>query len=233
MVSSSTVKREIPLILIITALAYWMLSDSYFGFNEGLALMIGFFVYIIALLLITLKTTKNTPVVDPLIIEAELEVPEAVSKPRSILWLVVGMILLPMSAVYLVDSSVFIAKAFGISDLVIGLTVVAIGTSLPELAASIMSIIKKEDDLALGSIIGSNIFNIFAVLSLAGLISPGKIDSDAATRDAPYMLGVTVLLFILCFTRRAGSFRITRGKGLLLIGVFVAYQLLLFSQLKQ
>jgi cation:H+ antiporter len=232
-VSSSTVKREIPLILFITALAYWMLSDSYFGFNEGLSLFIGFFVYIIALLLITLRASKNRPVDDPLIIEAEKEVADAVSKPKSIFWLAVGMILLPMSAIYLVESSVFIAKAFGISDLVIGLTVVAIGTSLPELAASIMSIIKKEDDLALGSIIGSNIFNIFAVLSLAGLISPGEIDSEAATRDAPYMLGVTVLLFLLCFTRRAGSFRITRGKGLLLIGTFVAYQILLFSQLKQ
>lgn len=232
MVSSSTVKREIPLILIITALAYWMLSDSYFGFNEGLSLMIGFFVYIIALLLITLKASKNRKVDDPLILEAEKEVPEAVSKPKSIIWLIIGIILLPMSANYLVDSSVFIAKAFGISDLVIGLTVIAVGTSLPELAASIMSIIKKEDDLALGNIIGSNIFNIFAVLSLAGLIAPGEIDSDAATRDAPYMLAVTFLLFFLCFSRNKGGFRITRMKGLLLIGTFIAYQILLFSQLK-
>jgi cation:H+ antiporter len=230
-VSSSTVRREIPLILLITALAYWMLSDSYFGFNEGLSLMIGFFVYIIALLVITLRAAKKQPSDDPLIIEAEKEVPDAVSKPKSMLWLIVGIILLPTSAGYLVDSSVFIAKAFGISDLVIGLTVIAVGTSLPELAASIMSIIKKEDDLALGSIIGSNIFNIFAVLSLAGLIAPGNIDSEAAMRDAPYMLGVTILLFILCFTRRAGSFRISRMKGLLLIGSFVAYQILLFSQL--
>ncbi|MBA6264034.1 MAG: calcium/sodium antiporter [Colwellia sp.] len=230
-VSSSTVRREIPLILLITALAYWMLSDDYFGFNEGLSLMIGFFVYIIALLLITLRASKNRPFDDRLIIDAEKEVPDAVSKPKSLFWLVTGMVFLPLSAAYLVDSSVFIAKAFGISDLVIGLTVIAVGTSLPELAASIMSIIKKEDDLALGSIIGSNIFNILAVLSLAGLIAPGEVDSDAATRDAPYMLGVTVLLFILCFTRRAGSFRITRMKGLLLIGAFVAYQILLFSQI--
>jgi cation:H+ antiporter len=230
-VSSSTVRREIPLILIITALAYWMLSDDYFGFNEGLSLIIGFFVYIIALLLITLRASKNRPVDDPLIIDAEKEVPDAVSKPKSLFWLAMGMIFLPLSAAYLVDSSVFIAKAFGISDLVIGLTVIAVGTSLPELAASIMSIIKKEDDLALGSIIGSNIFNILAVLSLAGLIAPGEVDSDAATRDAPYMLGVTVLLFILCFTRHAGSFRITRMKGLLLIGAFAAYQILLFSQI--
>jgi cation:H+ antiporter len=230
-VSSSTVRREIPLILLITALAYWMLSDDYFGFNEGLSLMIGFFVYIIALLLITLRASKNRPFDDRLILDAEKEVPDAVSKPKSLFWLVMGMVFLPLSAAYLVDSSVFIAKAFGISDLVIGLTVIAVGTSLPELAASIMSIIKKEDDLALGSIIGSNIFNILAVLSLAGLIAPGEVDSDAATRDAPYMLGVTVLLFILCFTRRAGSFRITRMKGLLLIGAFVAYQILLFSQI--
>jgi len=232
-VSSSTVKREIPLILIITALAYWMLSDSYFGFNEGLSLMIGFFVYIIALLVITLRASKKHPSDDPLIIEAEQEVPDAVSKPKSFLWLIVGIILLPLSAKFLVDSSVFIAQAFGISDLVISLTVIAIGTSLPELAASIMSIIKKEDDLALGSIIGSNIFNIFAVLSLAGIIAPGNVDPDAATRDAPYMLGVTALLLILCFTRRAGSFRITRLKGLLLIAAFIAYQMLLFSQIKQ
>jgi len=231
-VSSSTVKREIPLILLITALAYWMLSDSYLGFNEGLSLMIGFFVYIITLLVITIRASKKRPSDDPLIIEAEQEVPDAVSKPKSFLWLIIGMILLPLSASYLVDSSVFIAKAFGISDLVIGLTVIAIGTSLPELAASIMSIIKKEDDLALGNIIGSNIFNIFAVLSLPGLIAPSVIDPDVATRDAPYMLGVTVLLFLLCFTRNKGDFRITRMKGLLLIGVFVAYQMLLFSQLK-
>ena len=232
-VSSSTVRREIPLILIVTALAYWMLSDDYFGFNEGLSLMIGFFVYIFALLFITIRASKTRPIDDPLIIEAEQEVPDAVSKPKSLLWLVVGIIFLPMSASYLVDSSVFIAKAFGISDLVIGLTVIAVGTSLPELAASIMSIIKKEDDLALGSIIGSNIFNILAVLSLAGLIAPGEVDSDAAARDAPYMLGVTVLLFILCFTRRAGKFCIGRLKGLLLIGAFIAYQALLFSQIKQ
>ncbi|GLX77922.1 sodium:calcium antiporter [Thalassotalea insulae] len=231
-VSSSTVKREIPLILAITALAYWMLADHNFSFTEGLVLLTGFFVYIFTLLFITLKRAKEHKIDDAMIIEAELELPEAVSTPSAVLWLVIGIILLPLSASYLVDASVFIAKAFGISDLVIGLTVIAIGTSLPELAASIMSIVKKEDDLALGNIIGSNIFNILAVLSLAGVIAPGEIDQDASVRDAPYMLGVTFLLFILCFSRRFGNFRITRFKGLLLLLTFIAYQLLLFSQLK-
>jgi len=231
-VSSSTVKREIPIILAITVLAYWMLSDFHFSFTEGLILIIGFFVYIIGLLVITVRRSKTVPVDDPMILEAESDVPEAVSTGQSVLWLVVGMILLPMSATYLVGSAEFIAKAFGISDLVIGLTIVAIGTSLPELAACLVSILKKEDDLALGNIIGSNIFNILAVLSLTGLIAPGDIDENAATRDAPYMLGVTLLLFLLCFSRKFGSFRITRLKGLLLLGVFVAYQVILFTQLK-
>ncbi|WP_440876211.1 calcium/sodium antiporter [Thalassotalea sp. PLHSN55] len=232
-VSSSTIKREIPLILAITALAYWMLSDSHFSFVEGAILIAGFFIYIITLLVITLKRAKSNVIDDPMIIEAESEVPEAVSTPWSFFWLAIGMVLLPISANYLVDSSVFIAKAFGISDLVIGLTVIAIGTSLPELAASIMSIIKKEDDLALGNIIGSNIFNILAVLSLTGLIAPGDVDENAAMRDAPYMLGITLLLFIICFSRKLGYFRITRLKGALLLFSFIAYQVLLFSQIQQ
>ncbi|MCP4986363.1 MAG: calcium/sodium antiporter [Colwellia sp.] len=230
-VSSQTIKREIPLILSITALGYWVLTDNNFTFIEGTILMSGFAIYIIALLLITIKKTKGKPSDDPLIIEAEQDVAEAVSMRLSLIWLLVGIILLPLSASFLVDSSVYIAKAFGISDLVIGLTIIAIGTSLPELAASIMSIIKKEDDLALGNIIGSNIFNILAVLPLAGLIAPGNIDPLAASRDAPYMLGVTLLLFILCFSRRVGAFRITRAKGALLLLSFIAYQVLLFSQL--
>lgn len=229
-VSSSTIKREIPLILIITAIATYMLANSNFSFNEGLILIIGFVLYIATLLFVTLKRSKENPIDDKMVIEAEQEVPDGVSTKHSVIWLIVGMILLPLSASFLVDSSIFIAKAFGISDLVIGLTVIAIGTSLPELAASIMSIIKKEDDLALGNIIGSNIFNILAVLSLAGLISPGNIDNAAAVRDAPFMLATTFLLFILCFSR-GGKFRITRAKGLLLLAVFIGYQVLLFSQI--
>lgn len=229
-VSSSTIKREIPLILIVTAIATYMLANSNFSFNEGLILITGFILYIGTLLVVTLKRAKQNPIDDKMVLEAAQEVPDGVSTKQSVIWLVIGMILLPLSANFLVDSSIFIAKAFGISDLVIGLTVIAVGTSLPELAASIMSIIKKEDDLALGNIIGSNIFNILAVLSLAGLISPGDIDKAAAVRDAPFMLATTFLLFILCFSR-TGRFRITRAKGVLLLAVFIGYQVLLFSQI--
>jgi len=229
-VSSSTIKQELPLLLVLTILAYWMLSDNLFSFPEGLILMVGFFTFISILLIKALKQRKNNSLDDPMIIEAEHEIPEETSTIKSIFWLIVGISLLVSSAHFLVDSAIFIAKAYGISDLVIGLTVIALGTSLPELAASIASVMKKEDDLAMGNIVGSNIFNILAVLPFAGLIAPGQINSEASFRDAPVMIAITGLLFLLCFSRKSGYFRLTRAKGALLLVSFFAYQILLFSQ---
>ncbi|WP_114327473.1 calcium/sodium antiporter [Candidatus Colwellia aromaticivorans] len=229
-VSSSTIKQELPLLLILTILAYWMLSDDFFSFTEGLILMVGFFAFISVLLIKAIKQRNNNSLDDPMIIEAEYEIPEATSTVKSIFWLIVGISLLVSSAHFLVDSAIFIAKAYGISDLVIGLTVIAIGTSLPELAASIASVMKKEDDLAMGNIVGSNIFNILAVLPFAGLIAPGQINPEASFRDAPVMIAITGLLFLLCFSRKSGYFRLTRAKGALLLVSFIAYQILLFSQ---
>jgi cation:H+ antiporter len=229
-VSSTTIKQELPLLLIITLLAYWMISDNFFSFYEGLILMIGFFTFISVLLIKALKQRKNNNLDDPMILEAEHDIPEATSTVKSIFWLVAGIGLLISSAHFLVDSAIFIAKSYGISDLVIGLTVIALGTSLPELAASIASVIKKEDDLAMGNIIGSNIFNILAVLPFASLIAPGPINSEASFRDTPVMIAITALLFLLCFSRKSGYFRLTRVKGAFLLISFFAYQILLFSQ---
>ena len=230
MVSSLTLKREIPILLLVTLIASYMLFDLNFTYIEALILMIGFFVFIITLLLVSIKQSQNNNITDPMILEAEADIPENVATSAALFWLIFGMILLPVSANFLVDSATYIAKAFGISDLVIGLTIIAIGTSLPELAASVMSIIKKEDDLALGNIIGSNIFNILAVLAIPGLIAPGSVDAQAASRDIPAMMGITLLLFLLCFSL-SGGFRITRKKGALLLLSFIIYQYLIFSQL--
>lgn len=229
-VSSSTIKQELPLVLLLTILGYWMLSDNVFSFDEGVILMAGFFIFIFSLLVRAVLQRKNSTIDDPMILEAEQELPEATSTLISVLWLIAGIILLVGSAHFLVQSAVFIAKEYGISDLVIGLTVIAVGTSLPELAASIASVMKKEHDLALGNIIGSNIFNILAVLPFAGLMAPGPINPEAASRDIPIMIALTFLLFILCFSRTKGSFRITRLKGGILLMCFIAYQILLFQQ---
>ncbi|MCJ8321595.1 MAG: calcium/sodium antiporter [Colwellia sp.] len=232
-VSSSIIKQELPLVLLLTIITYWMFSDNVFSFTEGLILMIGFFAFITTLLIKSLRQRKDTGIDDPMIIEAEQELPEATSRLQSVIWLIVGIVLLIISAHYLVESAVWIAKKVGVSDLVIGLTVIALGTSLPELAASIASVMKKEDDLALGNIVGSNIFNILAVLPFAGLIAPGPVNPEAVSRDIPIMIAITLLLLVLCFTRKLGSFRITRAKGGLLLLSFVGYQVLLFSQIAQ
>ena len=230
MVSSKTLKREIPLLLFITLVASWMLINLEFSFIEGLILAAGFVTFIVGLLLITLKQSKRQIASDPMLTEVEQDIPEGVPSKIAIFWLILGMIVLPLSASFLVDSATFIAKAFGISDLVIGLTIIAIGTSLPELAASIASLVKKEDDLALGNIIGSNIFNILAVLAIPALIKPGSIDPEVASRDVPSMFFITLLLFLLCFSR-SGQFRITRVKGGVLFLCFVIYQYLIFGQM--
>lgn len=135
--------------------------------------------------------------------------------------------MLPVSANLLVGSAVDIAKYFGISDLVIGLTIIALGTSLPELAASVVGVLKGEHDLAIGNIVGSNIFNILAVLSLGGVINPANIDVNAAERDFPIMLLASIALMIMALGFRKEG-RINRFEGLVLLSGFIAYQTVLF-----
>lgn len=225
MVSSSLLNRELPLLLFVSAFAGFMLYDQQLTFIEGAMLLGLFFTVIAGLCLLTLKEKKAT---DPLLEEAQDEVPEGVNTTSAVIWLVVGMILLPVSSNVLVDGASDIARYFGISELVIGLTIIAIGTSLPELAASIASVRNNEHDLALGNIVGSNIFNILAVLAMPALIAPGSFDPNAAGRDLYIMLGFTFALFLMCWHIR-GKRTITRIEGGLLLSGFIAYQVILFN----
>ncbi|WP_289029916.1 calcium/sodium antiporter [uncultured Paraglaciecola sp.] len=223
-IASSTLKKEMPILLLVCVMAVYFLSDFVLTRFEGIILIMLFFVTIGGLTWMSLNMDKG----DPLEPETENEIPSNVTTSKAIFWVIVGMIVLPLSAHFMVGSAEIIARYFGLSELVIGLTIIAIGTSLPELAACIAGVLKNEDDLALGNIIGSNIFNILAVLAMPGLISPGAIDSNAASRDGYVMLGLTVLLIIFSFNFR-GSRRINRVEGLCLLACFGAYQFLLFS----
>ena len=225
-VSSSTLKREIPLVLIVSLATWYIFSDNYFSLAEGVALLIGFVVFIGGLIIVSLRAKNQT---DPFVSEACDEVPNDVPTKKAVIWLVIGMVLLPVSAHFLIDSAVDIARYFGLSDLVIGLTIIAIGTSLPELAASIAGVLKNEDDLALGNIVGSNIFNILAVLPFAGIINPSVIDPSVANRDILIMIGATVALIIMSLNFR-GAQRINRVEGGLLLIAFLGYQGYIFSQ---
>jgi cation:H+ antiporter len=223
-VSSTLLNRELPLLLFVSAFAGFMMLDQQLSRNEGIALFSLFFIVIGGLCWHTLRNKKTN---DPLLQEAQDDVPEGVSTKSAIAWVVIGMILLPLSSTILVDGAVDIARYFGLSELVIGLTIIAIGTSLPELAACIASIRNNEHDLALGNIVGSNIFNILAVLAMPALIAPGSFDPSAAGRDLYIMLGLTFALFLMCW--HFGQKRtITRFEGGFLLSCFVAYQALLF-----
>jgi cation:H+ antiporter len=227
-VHSSIVKRELPVLLLVMAAALLLLLDGTLGRLDGTLLLTGMAVMLIWM--VHLGRTKQTPA-DPMSGEFADEIPTNVGMSRAIFWLVVGGLCLLGSSRLLVWGAVSIAQTMGVSDLVIGLTIVALGTSLPELAASVMSAIKNEHDIALGNIIGSNIFNLLAVLGLPGVIHPITIDSMVLTRDYPVMLGLTLALFVMAYGFR-GPGRINRVEGAILVLAFCAYQTLLyFSEL--
>lgn len=225
LVSSTTLHRELPILLAFTLISWWILSDDYLSLNEAIFLFAGFFGFI-GFLIYLAKT--NTGEVDPLLAENEEEIPTNLPTGKAVFWVVAGLLMLPLSSHFLVENAVIIAQYFGISELVIGLTIIALGTSLPELAASIAGVLKGEDDLAIGNVIGSNIFNILAVLGIGGLINPSQIDPAAASRDVYVMIAATVAIFLMAMSFN-NTRRINRIEGGLLFIGFIAYQFILFA----
>jgi len=224
-VSSTTLHRELPILLAFTLISWWILSDDYLSLYEATFLFAGFFGFI-GFLIYLAKT--NTGEIDPLLAESEEEIPTDLPTGKAVFWVIAGLIMLPLSSHFLVENAVVIAQYFGISELVIGLTIIALGTSLPELAASVAGVLKGEDDLAIGNVIGSNIFNILAVLGIGGLINPSQIDPAAADRDVYVMIVATIAIFLMAMSFNKTR-RINRVEGGLLLAGFIAYQFVLFG----
>ena len=147
---------------------------------------------------------------------------------NAVIWLIVGLLLLVLSSRILVWGAVEIAQAFGVSDLIIGLTIVAVGTSLPELASSIIAARRGEHDIALGNILGSNLFNTLAVVGIAGMIHPMAVGPEVFSRDLMVMAALTLSLFIIGYGFR-GQGRINRIEGTLLVASYIAYTVYLIS----
>ncbi len=224
-VHSSTLNREFPLMLAAMAGVFALLWNGTLGRVDGILLLAA----MAGLVLWTIHLARTTSADDPLVAEYGEEIPEAMPPARAWLLLVTGLLLLLVSSKVLVWGAVGIARAFGVSDLVIGLTIIAIGTSLPELAASVMAARKGEDDIAVGNVVGSNLFNILAVLGIAGAIGPGPVDSMVLVRDFPLMLGLAVVLYFMARgLRREGGGTIERWAGLVLVSTYAAYQFGLF-----
>ena len=224
-VHSDTLRREFPILLAVVMFAGVLMADGNLGHIDGLLLLGGLCMMLYWLVTLGMRMRRG----DPMTREITAEVPEAQPLSRALMWLVLGLVVLLVSSRMLVWGAVEIAQSLGVSDLVIGLTIVAIGTSLPELAAAIMSAIKKEHDIAIGNIIGSNMFNLLAVLPLPGLISPGMFPEEVLVRDLPVMAIMTLALFAMAYGF-GGHGRINRLEGGTLLAAFVGYQLMLYIQ---
>lgn len=226
-VHSSTIKREFPLMFVALILALVLLWDGDLNRMDGVILVIALFLMISLMVYLG----KQSPIADPLKQEFEQELAgelAGLTLRMTLIWLLVGLVLLLTGSQVLVRGAVDIAQIMGVSDLVIGLTIVAVGTSLPELATSVMSAIKDEQDIALGNVIGSNMFNILGVLSVPGLVRPEAVSQEVMNRDFPFMLLMSALMFFMAYGFRRAD-RITRLNGMVLLGGFIAYQFILFE----
>lgn len=215
---STALKREYPMLLLIMLVCFLMALDGVYSHVEGWALIAGLILVIIWIIRIGL----HRPLSDPLAEEFAAEIPKNVPTKIAVFWLTVGLIVLPISSIFLVDGAITIARFLGVTDTVIGLTVVALGTSLPELATAITAALHREDDLAIGNIIGSNIFNLLGVLGIAAVIGPVELFPIILARDFPAMFLITGALFLMASDFR-GPGRIGRRSGGVLLTMFVAY----------
>lgn len=220
-VHSSIVKREIPILIGVSAVLWFLAANQMLELLDGIILLV-LFAGIMGWSIYTATKKKEDPLSDEF--DESLDVPKK-SLRYGIIWLIVGFIFLVISSRMLVWGAVSIAIALGVSDLIVGLTVVAIGTSLPELASSIAATRKGEHDIALGNVVGSNLFNTLGVVGLAAVIKPFEVESIALTRDFPVMGGLTLLLFLLCFGFK-GQGKIKRWEGGLLTATYIGYTIL-------
>ncbi|CAI0915879.1 calcium/sodium antiporter [Serratia quinivorans] len=220
---SEVLRRELPLMLAVTVLCGFVLMDGTLSRLDGVVLLAAAAVFILLMLKIARLAQREGN--DSLTVEQMAELPQDSSNTVAVLWLVLAFIILPLSSKMVVDNATVIAHFFGMSELVVGLTLIAVGTSLPELATSIAGALKGEDDMAIGNIIGSNIFNTVIVLGVPALLSPGSVDGDAFHRDYWVMLAVSIVLTALCVGRKH---RIGHLAGALLLCGFIAYLAVLF-----
>ncbi|NIH11075.1 MAG: calcium/sodium antiporter [Serratia symbiotica] len=220
---SEVLRRELPLMLAVTVLCGFVLMESPLSQLDGVLLLATAAGFILLMLKIARLAQREGR--DSLTVEQIAELPQDSSNTVAVLWLVLAFIILLLSSKMVVDNTTVIAHHFGMSELVVGLTIIAIGTSLPELATSIAGALKGEGDMAIGNIIGSNIFNTVIVLGVSALLSPGSVDPAAFQRDYWVMLAASILLSALCIGRKH---RIGHLAGALLLCGFIAYLALLF-----
>ncbi len=216
---SATLRREMPALLAVSLLTVSLFLDSYLGRVDGLVLLAGLVIVMIWLARLGMRSASS----DPLQAEFDAEIPKHMSMRTAIFWLLVGIATLLVGAELMVDGAIDIAKALGVSEVVIGITLVALATSLPELAVSAVAAFRGEYGLAIGNIVGSNIFNLLAVIGVAAVIQPAALPPSVLSLHIFVMVAFTLVLFAMTYEYE-GRGQITRFEGFALIAAYLAYQ---------
>ena len=230
-IESRLLTSEYPLLLVATAVMGWCLFDLRLTWVDGTVLLT-----LLALILYYLvqqhrRYAREYAQLDQdKALMVDLEIPPDMSLAAAVGWILLGLILLVGSSKLLVWGATNIALAFGVSELIIGLTIVALGTSLPELAASIASLKKNVPDVAIGNVIGSNLFNSLAVVGLPAIITSFSFNPDARSSDLGVVIALTVVLILMSRFPSALPRHLTRSKGVFLFAAFVLYQLYLYYE---
>lgn len=217
-IQSQTIKREMPILLVVSLMVLFVLFDHHLSRIDGVVLLVGMLVVTVLLGYVSVKDGK-----DCLEEELEAEYDFTISTKKALALLAFGIISLPVASHVMVLGATDIAVYFGVSDLVIGLTIVALGTSLPELAATIASITKNEHDLAIGNVVGSNIFNLLGVIGISGAIKAFEFSPDFLRYDYFFMLSLTVFLFLASVYFVLKDKLLSRIIGVVLLMLYTSY----------
>ncbi len=227
-IQSDMLKREIPVLFGVMLIAFAFMFDNSLSQINGFILLACLIAYLAWLTHSAIRSRNK----DDLMLEELIdEIPDQMPNWKAACWLILGLVLLQISSKLLVAGAVAIAHNYGVSDFLIGVTIVAVGTSLPELAASITGVIKGEHELALGNVIGSNIFNLLAVLGIPAVISNIEVTNSILYFDYLFMFGITVAVCIMAWGRKGKPGEISRLEGVILAFLFVAYQIYKFVEI--
>jgi cation:H+ antiporter len=220
---SSTLSKEMPLLVLLTPATLLLFLDGSLGLTDAIILLTGLVVFLFWMTRTGIKLTS-----DPLHTEIEDEFNIHLDLRPAIFWLLVGFLALILGANLLVTGAEFLARTWGLSELVIGATIVAVGTSLPELAVSVVSAYRGDTSIAIGNVIGSNVFNLLAVVGIAGLVNPSEVDGSVLTLHYPVMILLTFALLRIVYNP-FGKQGLGRLMGFSLLTAFLAYQGFLLS----
>ena len=218
-VHSQVLRKELPILTLVTLLSIGLIYDFSLSRFDAIILLVVFSLLMAWTIWQGMKNSKDAFAKE---METELKEVKNIPVKKSYLYLALGLVLLIISSRILVYGAVGIATALGVSDIIIGLTVVAVGTSLPEFASSIIAARKGEPDIALGNVLGSNLFNTLAVVGLAGVIHPLSFEKEIIYRDVSVMLLLTISLFIFGYGFK-GKGRINRIEGSILLTSYIGY----------